>query len=122
MSDRRYTVEEAEALLPDLRTRLPRIRGSRQEVLRHAERIRGKVVEDGGGVEGSAYFEAIRRLREDVEHLADLGIVLRDAETGLVDFPCEREGREVFLCWRLGEDRVGFWHDPEAGFAGRRPL
>jgi hypothetical protein len=54
--------------------------------------------------------------------LIELEIVLRDAESGLIDFPARVEHRDVFLCWRLGEDRVAYWHGPESGFAGRRPL
>ncbi len=49
-------------------------------------------------------------------------VVLRDVDRGLVDFPAIRDGQEVYLCWLLEEDEIGFWHDPEAGFAGRRPL
>ena len=48
--------------------------------------------------------------------------LLRDIEQGLIDFPGTRDGKEVFLCWRMGEDAVNYWHDPDTGFAGRRPL
>lgn len=122
MSERVYSVEEAEAALDDLRVRLPRIRELRQQVLRSSRRIRERVVRDGGGVEGSEHLEALRRLRADLEDLASRDIVLRDAETGLVDFPGERDGEPVFWCWRLGEEHVAHWHGPDAGFAGRRPL
>jgi hypothetical protein len=80
------------------------------------------VAADGGGHEGSDYFVALRALREEVEHLAAEDILLRDPESGLVDFPGEVDGRRVFLCWRADEGRVAYWHGPESGFAGRRPL
>ena len=51
-----------------------------------------------------------------------MDIVLRDLESGLIDFPSLREGREVYLCWIDGEDEIGFWHELEAGYAGRQPL
>ena len=51
-----------------------------------------------------------------------MDIVLRDADRGLVDFPSIRDGEEVYLCWQAGEPRVAWWHDPDAGFPGRRPL
>lgn len=51
-----------------------------------------------------------------------LGIALKDRQIGLIDFPCEREGRQVWLCWRLGEQKVQYWHELDAGFAGRRLL
>jgi hypothetical protein len=49
-------------------------------------------------------------------------VVLRDLDRGLVDFPALREGREVYLCWEEGEEDIGFWHEPEGGFDGRRPI
>jgi hypothetical protein len=118
-----YTVGEAEALLPWLGEVLPRIRAARQVVLAGAQRIRRTAHGNGAaGKPAQAYRDARAELRRDVEAVTERGIVLRDPETGLVDFPTTREGREVFLCWRLGEDRVAFWHGPEAGFSGRRPL
>ncbi|MHB0948792.1 MAG: DUF2203 family protein [Gemmatimonadaceae bacterium] len=54
--------------------------------------------------------------------LSELGITLKDRRLGLVDFPAELDGREVLLCWRLGEPEVQYWHDVDAGFAGRQPL
>jgi hypothetical protein len=124
MSDERlYTVDEADAMLPDLRDRLERIREARQVLLREAEVVKEKVVADGGGSDpGPAYREASTTLRSELERLSAENILLRDPETGLVDFPAEREGERVYLCWRLGEDRVANWHPLDTGFAGRRPL
>ena len=87
-----------------------------------AERIRGQVAADGGGTDGTDYWEATASLKADIEALAGRDILLRDPETGLVDFPGRRDGRRIFLCWRLGEDHVSHWHDLESGFAGRKPL
>jgi hypothetical protein len=121
-SDRTYTPEQAGAMLPELRGRLERIRSNRQAMLAAAERIKGNVAADGGGHFGSDYWKAARELRADIEQLASDNVVLRDPETGLIDFPGERDGRPIFLCWRLGEERVEHWHEIEAGFPGRRPL
>lgn len=121
--ERTYTVDEANALLPDLRERLARIREARQVLLRSAELVRERVASEPGGAHGGrGYWEASTALRREIERLAAEDIVLRDPETGLVDFPGELEGRRVWLCWRLGEERVGFWHELESGFAGRRTL
>jgi hypothetical protein len=57
-----------------------------------------------------------------LEEIQDLGVVVKDLDTGLVDFPSVREGRDVLLCWRLGEDEVAFWHGYDDGFAGRQPI
>ena len=73
-------------------------------------------------MDGTDWFHAQESLRTELLWLADRGILLRDADTGLVDFPSEREGERVFLCWRLGEDRVAWFHGEEAGFSGRKPL
>jgi hypothetical protein len=121
-TERRFTPEEANALLPTLREALPRVKEARQVILDGGERIRRSASRNGGGRVGKEYMEALSTLRREVEALAAEGIVLRDPETGLVDFPSERDGREVFLCWRLGEGDVAFWHGPEGGFAGRKPV
>jgi hypothetical protein len=120
--DRTFTKDEADAMLPELRVRLERIRSNRQVLLRAAERIRGQMASDGGGHFGNDYWQASHALKEDVEALAERNVLLRDPQTGLIDFPGEREGRPVFLCWQLGEEAVGHWHEVESGFLGRRPL
>ena len=122
MDEPEYTVEEANQLLPSLTDALLRIREARQVVLAGGERIRAVASLDGGGSQGKEYWEALATLRKEVESMNARGIVLRDPETGLIDFPARREGLQVFLCWRLGEDRIGYWHGPESGFAGRQPL
>ena len=66
-----------------------------------------------------AYYEA---LGEELSRVKELGGEVKDMDTGLVDFPGKRGEEEILLCWRLGETRLGFWHTPEAGFAGRRPI
>ena len=122
MSERLFTADEANTMLRDLRPRLERIRDARHVVIEHGELVRERVAGDGGGAEGSAMFEALLTLRREVEHLADAGILLRDPEVGLIDFPTTVDGDEGFLCWRLDEDRVAYWHPPGSGFRGRRPL
>lgn len=121
--ERTYSIEEANALLPELRERLARIRDARQVMLRDAEVVRGLLADDGGGAHpGAEYLEATAALRREIERLAAEDIVLRDPETGLVDFPGERDGERVWLCWLVGEERVGHWHPLDSGFSSRRPL
>ena len=120
--ERLFTAEDAEAELPGLRERLPRVAEARRSMVAASHRIAEAVAADPGGVEGSDWFRAQQALRSELEFLARRGILLRDPETGLVDFPAERDGRRVFLCWRLGEDSIAWYHDEEAGFSGRRPL
>ena len=78
----------------------------------------------GGGVtDGVAYAAALTDLTLEIQELESLGVQLKDFERGLVDFPSLREGRVVLLCWQMGEgDELEWWHDVDAGFAGRTPL
>ena len=121
MSGGTYDRERAEAALPMLRDMLPRIREARRALIDASERITEAVAADGGGVSGGDWFEAQERLRTDLTALADAGILLRDPEAGLVDFPAERDGERVFLCWKLGEETVAFFHGEHGGYANRRP-
>ncbi|MEX0991932.1 MAG: DUF2203 domain-containing protein [Actinomycetota bacterium] len=121
-AERVFTVEEANAMLADLRGRLERIRGARHQVIAGAEQVGRSKGGNGGGAESAASIDASRVIREELEQVLAEGIIVRDPETGLVDFPAERDGEPVFLCWRLGEDDVGHWHDRESGFSSRRPL
>ena len=121
--ERTYSVEEANALTDHLRGALDRIRQAREVIVGSAERIKEGAVANGGGPEDRAAWDASRILRREVEDLAARGIVLRDADTGLFDFPSRREGRLVYLCWRPDEeDRVAFWHEVDTGCPGRTPL
>jgi hypothetical protein len=128
MSDERtgegrvFSVEEANAMILDVARSLVLVREARQVVLAGAEHLGRTARLNGGGAQGKEYWEAMAILRREVEAITGKGIVLRDPETGLIDFPAQRDGRAVFLCWRLGEEGVGFWHTPGSGFSGRRPL
>jgi hypothetical protein len=115
---RSWTVEQANAALPWVSEALARV----QALLAAARRERRQAA---GRVEGNGHAVAAggTELRAAVEALDEAGIVLRDLEAGLVDFPARLpDGREYLLCWVLGEPEVAFWHWPEAGYAGRRPL
>jgi len=77
----------------------------------------------GGAYPGREAARALVELSRAVGELEAVDIVLRDFDRGLIDFPAIRDGEEIYLCWLVDEeDRIAFWHDPEAGFAGRRPL
>ena len=121
-AERLFSREEARAELDELRERLPRLRDARRALIRASERITAAVASDGGGVAGTDWFEAQQIVRTEVLYLAERGILLRDPESGLVDFPAELDKRRVFLCWRLGEDDVGWFHEEHSGFSSRKPL
>jgi hypothetical protein len=121
-TDRVFSVADANAELTELRERLPRLRDARIGLIASSERITEAVASDGGGVSGSDWFRHQQTLKTEVEYLAERGILLRDPEIGLIDFPAERDGAQVFLCWRLGENEVAYYHGVHSGFSGRKPL
>jgi hypothetical protein len=121
---RHYTLEQANAALPWVQERLERLREA-QALLTEKE-AREALTEaapgNGGGEPGQVVSEGFLALRAGLTELEAMEIQLRDLDRGLVDFPAMREGREVYLCWVEGEDEIGFWHELEAGYAGRQPL
>jgi hypothetical protein len=122
--DRHYTLEEARELLPWVEARLAAIRAALDVLARPGARAAlGRTTPgNGGGGLGKEAGEAFLRLQAETAALEQREIVLRDARRGLLDFPGLREGREVYLCWIDGEDDIRFWHDLDAGYAGRQPL
>ena len=122
---RLFTVEEANALLPTLRETLDEIalhRDALRERAPEMEPILRAATENGGGRAGSEYGVEAYKLYLAIARITDLGVVLKDLDLGLLDFPHEREGRVVFLCWHPPEESVEYWHDLDAGYAGRQPL
>lgn len=122
---RLFTVEEANALLPRLREILDEAtlhRDALREKAPHMEPILRAAPGNGGGKAGSEYGVEAYNLYLAIGRITELGVILKDLDMGLLDFPHEREGRVVFLCWHPPEERVEYWHDTDAGYAGRRPL
>jgi hypothetical protein len=123
--ERHFTVAEANALLERVEPMLRSLRGARNRLTdaEAHEALAGAAPGNGGGDPGRNVGEAFLELRGLLLELQELGIVVRDIDRGLIDFPAILEGREVYLCWQLDEPaRIAFWHDLEAGFAGRQPL
>jgi len=122
---RLFTVEEANALLPRLRAILEDAalhRDALRERAPHMQTILRATAGNGGGKAASEYGVEAYNLYLAIERIRELGVVLKDLDMGLLDFPHERGGRVVFLCWHPPEESVQYWHDLDAGYAGRRPL
>jgi hypothetical protein len=122
--ERWYSVEEANAMLAQLRPLLERIRAQHAALAddRSLGVIRARAAQNGGGAAAQKLAGRSRSLEDDLKQLQAWGIQLRDPSTGLIDFFHQREGETVFLCWRLGEGAIGWWHPIETGIAGRQPL
>ena len=120
-----FTVEEANDLLPKLKEHLADVSVHRDALRKktpHLEHILRAAASNGGGRVGSEYGIEAYRLYLAIEAIRELGVLLKDLDMGLLDFPHERDGRVVFLCWHPPEEKVEFWHDIEAGYPGRQPL
>jgi hypothetical protein len=122
MSDRMFTVEEANAILPALVPLLETLRDAQRAMAERQDDVQTSATGNGGGSAGREFLEASQEAGRAMAEINALGILVRDPETGLIDFPAERDGEEIFLCWRLGEDAVAWWHPIDSGFAGRQPL
>jgi hypothetical protein len=122
--DRHFTLDEATAMLPWAHVRLQRIRDAIEHLATAGvrEALTKAVEATAGGYPGREAAAATLSLNLALFELQGAGIVVRDPGRGLIDFPAVRDGREVYLCWLDGEDEIGYWHEPDAGFAGRRPL
>ena len=115
-----FTPEEANRALPLVRRIVRDVVGEFKKLVELQQKVkskRGKASDIDGRLAKHA-----DHLNGLVAELGDIGVELKDWETGLVDFPALREDKIVYLCWKLDEERVGYWHDPSAGFAGREPI
>jgi hypothetical protein len=128
---RHFTLPEAQALLPRLREMLEALRRTRDEAMLKKTQIEmlwkrldaGETVLGAVGEEQKRMDALTARLAAIGRDLQESGCILRDVDSGLVDFPARvRGGRTIFLCWRLGEPEIAFWHGTGEGFAGRKPL
>jgi hypothetical protein len=121
---RHFTLEEANAMLPSLNDLLHRLRSAKDELTDSEahELLADSAPGNGGGDAGQQVGEAFLEVRRMLGALEESGIVLRDIDRGLVDFPALIDGREAYLCWELGEDEIAYWHEMETGFGGRQPL
>ena len=120
-----FTLKEARALLPELRSIFQDAHHRRDAVQKTdaelGERLK-RTGTDTGGKEVSVLLMDMLQLNVQLRRLQEMGVQIKDFERGLVDFPHLREGREVFLCWELEEDDIEFWHDIDAGYSGREKL
>lgn len=121
-----FTVSEANDLLPQVSTLVGSIKQHYAVIDAHREDARSaaQASEAGGGMAGgTVYVRALYEVGKLTTELHEMGVQLKDHTRGLIDFPAMREGRVVLLCWQLGEgDEIEWWHEVEAGFAGRQPL
>ena len=132
MAPRYFTLEEANRAVGELRPVVEQMVEHRRRFV-VAQRRRGALAEqagsNGGDLTPGDFAEVEQELEDEatslavcIEHIQSAGAQVKDLDEGLLDFPSLRDGEEILLCWRLGEGEIEFWHGPEEGFAGRKPL
>ncbi len=129
---RYFTPEEANAALADVRPLVEQMVAHRRAhagALEAQEELEGRIRGNGGGIPPAQLADAAavvereaRSLARAIDEIVQHGVEVKDIDEGLVDFPALRGAETVLLCWRLGEDRIRYWHTVEEGFAGRQPL
>ncbi len=133
MSDRTFTLQEAQALLPILESLLKQaINGKKliEEVDAELQETAHRVFLNGGTLVNVVHLarrkaereKALQRLKDVVAEIDATGVQVKDLDIGLLDFPCKVEGEIILLCWKLGEATIAHWHSTTDGFAGRKPI
>src|SRR5215467_7761522 len=133
MSDRTFTLDEAQQLLPILESLLKQAidgKGLIEEIDGELQEMAHRIFLNGGTLvrvvavarRKAEREKAIQRLKDALAEIDATGVQVKDLDIGLLDFPCKVEGQIVLLCWKLGEPAITHWHDTTSGFAGRKPI
>lgn len=120
-----FSVEEANAFIPQLLIDIPRIQilmKSLTDEYLDVDKARKKVQMNGGSMQGADYLNCVLKINYLTDELESKGCVLKGIEHGLVDFPSLRDGKEVYLCWKNPEQQIEYWHDIQSGFTGRQRI
>ncbi len=131
MSEKYFTLREAQELLPFIRPHLEEAREQKRNVDRLDEelaRASAEIMVLGGSIPPRTKLAQTRlerdefagQLKDSVSKIVETGCLIKDLEVGLVDFPALQRGEEIYLCWKLGEKRIEYWHGIDEGFAGRK--
>ena len=124
-SKKLFTLDEANAFVPQLLDLVPRIQKlsvSLNKDFPDIKNAREKAKWNGGSDQGVDYLNAVLKYNDLMHRIEGMGCEVKGIREGLVDFPSLREGREVYLCWRMPEKEILFWHDLNTGFSGRKPI
>jgi hypothetical protein len=124
-SKKLFTLDEANAFVPQLLDLVPRIQKlsvSLNDDFPDIKNARDKAKWNGGSEQGVDYLNAVLKYNDLMHKIEGMGCEVKGIREGLIDFPSLREGREVYLCWRMPEKEILFWHDLNTGFSGRKPI
>ena len=125
MEERIFTISEATNLLPQLEevlTEVKRLRKFLVSIETEIKKASGHATQSGGSPFGPSYLKTLERIIKNIEQINEMGVLVKDLDKGLCDFAYRMDGRVVYLCWKLGEAEIGWWHETSAGFSGRQAL
>ncbi len=120
-----FTLSEANRLLPQLEEHLTAVKRGKTVLIRTKDEIKkasSKAQFGGGSFAGPHYITALEQTSENLQAIQEMGVLVKDLDIGLCDFPYLMNGRIVYLCWKLGEAEIQWWHEVNSGYTGRQPL
>ena len=123
--DRVFSHFEANQLIPQLQSHLSTVQERKGVLLQTREEVQkasAKADHGGGTIVGSYYVKSLQDISTNLRAIHELGVVVKDIDLGLCDFPHVRDGRVVYLCWKLGEKEIRWWHEVTTGYKDRCPL
>jgi hypothetical protein len=123
--ERIFTLAEANELLPQLNQRFSAVRRAKSVIASTKDEVSkasAQAASGGGSTVGALYIKALHEISGSLEAIHELGVVIKDIDLGLCDFPYRLDGRTVYLCWKFGEDEIRWWHEVSCGYKDRHPL
>ncbi|GJL66719.1 MAG: hypothetical protein NPIRA05_16900 [Nitrospirales bacterium] len=124
-NERIFTLDEANDLIPQLEQLWTLIKQGKTILVQTRDEIKKASANahlGGGSLAGPKYIQALKDINESLHTIHELGIIVKDVDLGLCDFPYLLDGKIVYLCWKLGEDRITWWHEISSGYSGRQVL
>ena len=123
--ERIFTLAEANCLIPQLEELCSNIKAGRATLIQTRDEIKkasAKAHLGGGSVAGPRFIKALEQINESLHSIHEIGVLVKDVDLGLCDFPYLLNGRVVYLCWKLGEEKIHWFHETNGGYSGRQPL
>lgn len=123
--ERVFSLFEANQLIPQLQSHLSQVQRGKSVLLRTRDEVRKASAQasvGGGTPVGAHYVKSLQSVSANLQAIQELGVLVKDIDMGLCDFPHVRDGRVVYLCWKIGEKEIGWWHETSTGYRDRCPL
>lgn len=123
--DRVFSLFEANQLIPQLQSHLSQVQRGKLVLLQTRDEVRKASAQSsvgGGTVVGAEYVKSLQAISANLQAIQELGVLVKDIDMGLCDFPHMRDGRVVYLCWKIGEKEIEWWHEVTTGYKDRCPL